>query len=838
MPAVFAAGALAAGAAVAARADVHTARAIGPAIGVGSALAVPAIVNLVDALRGRPRRRRAMADLLVLVSLALAGASWYAVRHDRVAPSDIALLPGGSFVTCGARVLETRRASGRTRVFASIESLDDGHGMRPASGRVWTWWPREHPAPSRGDVVRLEGTREVPRGLRNPGGFDFSSYLRRRGGFSTLHLRRGDVVSEGRGASRLAGWIERGLEASLGGRTGALLTGLMLGRSGELPEETREAFRRSGTVHVLAVSGLHVGFVVLIALSLLRSARLPPRVALLLVLPVLLAFVLVVGPRPSVVRAATMAVALILSSFLERRSPPANALGTAAIILLVARPGAICDLGFLLSFGATAGILLLFEPLRKALARPLRRIGRKGGWLADSLALSTSAQCGVAPVLVAQIGELSIVAPIANLAVVPLTAWAVASGFALLAARAAAPRLSDAFAGSAWAATEAMRLVTGAVGSAPWATVTVASRFWPTFLLAVVALSVRLRSRGRRAGRAALALVLGACLTAALASWGPGRRDARVVFFDVGQGDAAFLDLPACGRVLVDAGLPGCGDRVVLPFLRREGVRGLDALVVTHAHADHYGGAAEVLRGVRVGTLVLPPGRSSHPSLASTLAAARESATAVREVAAGDTILAGPEASLVVLGPPSDAGPAAPSENDASVVTRLRIGRRRALLTGDVERTAEALLLTGGRPLNAEVLKVPHHGSGTSTTGRFLDAVSPRVAVVSVGEGNRFGHPSPLVLSRLEAAGAFLFRTDRDGAVIATFGTRLIARSVASGRRVAVQPRRDTVGSTGPTTTTLMAPGSMMDLAASWTSAGPIEANRLAYDPSPSSARP
>jgi len=837
-PAVLAACALGAGAGFAALLRIHSATHICAAIVAAFLLAVPSTVNLVDAFRGRPPRRSRLACLLLLISLLLTGTAWHAVRHELVEAGDIALVPRGSAVALEANVLETRAGGDRVRLLASIRSVQEGKDTRRAGGRVWTWWPPDEPPPTRGDIVLLRGSLEAPKERRNPGGFDFSSYLRRRGVFVVLRTRDAEIVRRSRGCGRAGRWIEQAIEESLAGQSGSLLTGLLLGRSGDLHDETREAFRRAGTVHVLAVSGLHVGFVVLIALALLRSMRVPPRIARLLVLPALLAFVLVVGPRPSVVRAATMATVLLVSTVLERRSPSANALGTAAFVLIAARPGSICDLGFLLSFGATAGILVLFEPLRRIVGGPLRRFGRIGGWLGDSVALSTSAQCGVAPVLIAQMGELSLVAPLANLLVVPLAAWSVASGYALLAARAIARPLSGTLAGSAWAALEAMRGVTAAISATPWATATIASRFWPASLLTVAAAAVRLRGRGRRAAGWAGALGLAALLATALAAWGPGRRDPRIVFFDVGQGDAALIEIPGRGRVLIDAGPEGSGERVILPFFRREGIRGIEVLVVTHAHADHYGGAAEVLRGASVRALALPPGRTLHGSLAATIATAREAGVRVREVADGDTLLAGAGVSLVVVGPRDDRGLATLSENDVSVVAVARFGAGRALLTGDIEGPAEDMLLSGSRALAAEVLKVPHHGSATSTTGRFLEAVSPAIAVVSVGEGNRFGHPDRSVLARLREARISVFRTDADGAIVAAFGRRVVARSIASGRVAVVELQMDNDGSAGPTATTLIPSRSIRDSAAAWTSCGRIDASRLAYESSLSRPSP
>ncbi|MEA3409409.1 MAG: ComEC/Rec2 family competence protein, partial [Candidatus Eisenbacteria bacterium] len=287
---------------------------------------------------------------------------------------------------------------------------------------------------------------------------------------------------------------------------------------------------------------------------------------------------------------------------------------------------------------------------------------------------------------------------------------------------------------------------------------------------------------------------------------GPGRSYARVVFFDVGQGDSTLLELPRRQYVLVDAG-PGpasaaqtgrpsvrdAGSDVVLRHLRREGVTRLIALVVTHAHADHYGGAVSVLLGVRVDTLILPVGRSSDVRLTNLIAVARRRGTCVREVSWGETLRVG-DTLLTVLWP-DPAVTAEWSENNCSVVLRGTVSGHDLMLTGDIENRAESRLCTMPRLLPAGLLKVPHHGSRTSSTEEFVRRVSPELAVVQVGERNRYGHPDQQTLDRLETAGAFVVRTDVDGAVVVDLREgRAVARCVVSGRECVLRGHGEGTG--------------------------------------------
>ncbi len=777
-------------------------------------------VNAVDAARRigdidglAPGRRRwktgglrsvLAVDCMLLLSFALTGTALHSSIHSLVAPDDISLLPTQTEMHAETRVREVRyRDQGRPRAVVAVRQFGiGGIESRSASGLIWVTLPKGAPVLRRGDVALMVGTAEIPTGRRNPGAFDFSSYLHEKRIHRVMRPHSVELLTRPTGIEDLSSAIERTIRRHLCQEPAALLRGLLLGRTDRLSVDIVESFRASGTVHVLAVSGLHTGFILLIAFALLRTLRVPPRAARLATIPLLFAFVMAVGSRPSVVRAALMATVFIATWSIQRRPNPLNAVGLAAITLLLSRPGAAFDLGFRLSFAAVLGIIFMRQPILKIMKCALRCNTDRScvrscsgalEFLLGAFALSISAQMGVVPIIVSSGGDVSLVAPLANLIVVPLAGASVASGLAMLAIDPVAPEAAHVLAAATWATLRALIVVVRLVGEVPAASVTLPTSLATPLALTVIASAVSLRARRRktvlclRAVTAATVLIgLVTLLT------GPGRTHTRVIFFDVGQGDCALIEVPFGRRVLVDAGPaalgwngPDSGRDVIVPYLRSRGIRSLDALVITHAHADHYGGAAAVLSSVRVDRLVVTADFIKAERVPWLLEQADAAGTRVVTLAPGDSLRLGSDCALVCLAPSDLWASHTSNENDRSIVLSARLDGLNVLLTGDIEAPAERMLHASSLPIKTDILKVAHHGSSTSSTVDFLQASSAEIAVVSVGRNNRYGHPCPRTIARLGSTVQEVFRTDLDGAVVVDVGKkRTLVRSVGSGRNM------------------------------------------------------
>ncbi|HZF07825.1 MAG TPA: DNA internalization-related competence protein ComEC/Rec2 [Thermoanaerobaculia bacterium] len=538
----------------------------------------------------------------------------------------------------------------------------------------------------------------------------------------------------------------------------ALARALVLGDPSHLPLAWRRGLAATGLTHLLSVSGLHVALVA--ALALILGGLLPRPLRRLRPLPAAVAvgaYLLLVGPHPALLRASLMALLALLSLALERPPAAANGLGWAVALLVLWDPAVVERPAFALSAAAAAGVVLLSPPLARRFHRlPLR--------LGTALAVSLGAMLTALPVALPLFHSLPVLAPLAALVAVPWTGLSLLGSLAWTVLAIAAPAL----------AVRTVPVLDALAAPYGWPAAA-GPHLWPSLpLLATVPVAAALAAGlillllgGRLRSLAGLLLV-------ALAAWGlaqPFRvpHGRELALLDVGQGDSILL---RDGRhaVLVDGGgWEGAdfGGRVLLPALLGEGVRHLDAIVMTHPDRDHCGGLADLAAHLPVDAVWTGPGWPATGCAGELFTLPR---VRTRLLAPGMALRVG-RWRLAVL----HAGEPSGDErkvNERSLVLAAEAAGRRVILTGDAGREAEAEMLDRwpAAALRADLLKVGHHGSNGSTGDDLLDAVSPRLALVSVGLANPYHHPSPAVLARLARRGIPVLRTDRSGEVVVRFG--------------------------------------------------------------------
>jgi competence protein ComEC len=599
---------------------------------------------------------------------------------------------------------------------------------------------------------------------------------------------RGPPTPEGEVSwwQQAAGGLRNGLAASaervLDSRPAGLLPGLAVGDTRGMDPVLVDEFRRAGLSHLTAVSGANVAILLTAVLWPLRRRAVDRRVQAVVAGLALLAFVVLARPSPSVVRAAAMGAVTLLALASGRPRAALPALGGAVTVLLLADPGLARDAGFALSVAATAAIVLLAP----GWSRRLRQRGC-AAVVADALAVSAAAGAATAPLIAGLSGTVSLVSLPANLLVAPTVAPATILGLTAALAGPFVPWLADLLVWLAgwpvrWlvvVAEHAAALPDGATG-------------WPAGAGGAALLTALLLGTGWALWRyprlrplavaALLGLVLlGWPLRQAVRGWPPD--EAVLVACDVGQGDALVVPTGPGAAVLVDAG-PDVGP--VDRCLDRLGIDSLPLVLLSHLDADHVGGLAGALSGRDVGVVAT-----------GTLSPADERVGAlerlVRRVGGERAVLVPGNrrtvgtAAIEVLAPARERATRSAAANDLSMVLRVVHRGVRVLLTGDLGAEAESRLLRTGVDLTADVLKVPHHGSADADAD-FMEASGARVAMISVGADNTYGHPAPRLLSMLARAGMRVHRTDREGdvAVVGSAGSwGIAARGVPAGGRAA-----------------------------------------------------
>jgi competence protein ComEC len=675
-----------------------------------------------------------------------------------------------------ARIIDVA-ASGPSGVRWLVEAVSvQDPEPRFVRGRLLLYVRMRVPSVSTGERVRFRGRLRRISAFGNPGELDWVGWNARRGVFVSAFVWDGrdvevlprNTVTLGERVDKLRAQVTAAAVAR-DPRGGALVAALITGERRLLDDVDTRAMRAAGLAHVLAISGLHLGLVgggvfwlahrTLLETRLARAGVDVARGAALASMAASLAYSAISGGGVSVARASLMAGLAAGAVWRGRRGSGLPALAAAALAISAAMPGVAREAGFQLSFAAVTAIAAYGAALRRRDDRPSATRG--------AIELSFLCWAVSSPIVAQHFGRVAVYGAPATLVAAPLATAIVATGLAgaaavagglsavseplfFIGACAAKALLGVAHVFAAMPAAELQVVAPGPVAAAAGA---------------ILPLSLLLTAKDRRVlALSTLAVLLSAVLVAARDRYRADRLD--VHFLSVGQGDSVVVRLPGGRVAVIDAGLPGRGAMVVAPFLRRERVRRIDYLVVTHAQDDHAGGIAELLTELQVGELWSASGGCAVESFAALRMAARRQGTALVEVGgAGLPVRAGEGWRLAALWPRDGFGSC--DDNDRSVVIAVEFAGRRVLLGGDIEARAEAALLgaVGADALDADVLSAPHHGSRTSSSPSFVAATSPMVVVASAGQGNRYGFPRSETRERYRAAGARFLTTAIEGAV-------------------------------------------------------------------------
>ncbi len=547
----------------------------------------------------------------------------------------------------------------------------------------------------------------------------------------------------------------------------ALSSALLLGDRGEFGREFTGHLRVTGLSHIFALSGMNTGLIVLVIWLALSWLPIPHSLKLWLLLGVVLLYMEIGREAPSLVRASLMAAAYLAGLLLHRRAVFLNLILAAAFIELLWKPLDLADPGFLLSYFAVFGLVGGYRAVREGLlklwkARPRPAVKYAAGLIAGMLA----AQFATLPLVAYLFHRMPALGILGNLVAVPGFALMLMLTVILLVFAPVLPLVATLLAPSlnliAWLLGKSVHVA----ASLPYASVSV-PEFSPGILTILVAAAcVTLLGLGYRQWRW---IAVGILIAGNVVLWGNAMRESSppcvVTFLDVENGDATLISAGGC-HVLVDAG-PRIANwsaaARILPLLAERKIEALDAIILTHPDNDHIGGVAELLQAIPVRHIYSNGDSSSSRTYLDVSLAAAQAGLKFETLRAGQVLRMSPEVALTVMSPDSAIMRDERADNRRSVVLRLQAGNATALLPGDADSTIERQLVLWGTLSDVELLKCAHHGSKSSTSGPFLDAATPKEAVISVGRRNIFHHPSPEVIARLSLYGIPARLTSREG---------------------------------------------------------------------------
>lgn len=732
-----------------------------------------------------PRTNLVLKRPLFYAAILLAAAIFI---YDRLAPKPIPVpLPEGKFFLGGVIVseIEIKELYGQERASFTLEARRFWVGSESLVSKekfkVYLDAPPQMPA--YGDEIVLEGTAALPDGQRNPGGFDQSAYLgdhgitrlffaKKEARLKVLRQHRGNPIKEI--SLRARRYLLSAFDEYFEAEQANFLKALFFGERTGIDEDFKDLFIKTGTLHILAVSGFNIGFLSVTLFFFFRSLRTPLYLTYWIVLAGIWMYCLIVGWQAPVVRASIMASLFVWSRLIGRDADLLNLLGASALVILTAAPRQIFDVGFQLSYAAVFAILV-FVPyfFKRPALLPNEKLNFKEKvefYFKELFWVSFVCLFATLPITVQNFYIFTPLSVLANMIVIPISFALFFIGFIFLLTFAWFPKI---FFILPWAMASLMKIFMGAlifVDHLPgsyWIIGRLDPALWVLMTGGIVYGFTSRRFPGAGT-RACVVFLLASNVFIFQSLFRQFDDKLRVTMLDVGQGDAIFLEFPHGKNMLVDAGKGAESDKgryVIAPFLKSKGISRIDALVISHPQEDHIGGMISVLKEFKVKNVFHAGSDYSTDLFKRLKSAIKDEKAAVHIVREGDSIRDLSETEILVLNPPK--GQESEDVNNDSLVLRVRYRGASFLLTGDIEKEAMRRLLIKGTDLKADVFKVPHHGAKFTAEGRhFAQAVDPVYSLISVGKRNPFGHPSALTLSILnQQPRNIVLRTDLHQAI-------------------------------------------------------------------------
>lgn len=615
-----------------------------------------------------------------------------------------------------------------------------------------------------GDSLYIEGEFKQPEEARNYKGYNYKQYLKTKKIIGTVELEKVKILKSSNGSfiHNIQKYIRDTINGTLTDEEGNLLLAILLGDKDKLSEDIQESFKTSNLSHMLAVSGAHVSYIILGLTYVLQNSIIGKKNGKIVCIIFLLAFMAITNFTPSVTRACIMAILTLFSGIIYRKSDVYTNISVAALITLIFNPYSLLDLGFQLSYGGTIGIIIFIKRIQEKKSN-----SKVINYIKQMALVSIYANIIIIPIMMYHFNTVSLTFIISNIMASPILGIIVITGFLFIITSITVKPLTRLIAIFIKPILIILIKISQICSKLPFSNILVVTPYMFNVISYYAIILYCIKSKKNNKCKIIICLLIVLILINFIIYIFPQKL--RIFFIDVGQGDSTLIITPDKKTVLIDGGGSDSfdvGEKVLLPYLLDRRILKVDYVLISHFDTDHCGGILTIMEKVKVKNIIISEQAEHSENYERFKKLMIHKKIRLIEVKKGDKIKIGRYSEFKILFPTSRLLSENPLNNN-SIVAQFNYNNFKMLFTGDIEKLAEQQILkTEKAEIRADILKVAHHGSKTSSIPEFIKAVRPRIALIGVGKNNTFGHPNQQTIKNLENIKCRIYRTDLQGEII------------------------------------------------------------------------
>lgn len=620
------------------------------------------------------------------------------------------------------------------------------------------------PSMKYGDSLYIEGEFKQPEEARNYKGYNYKQYLKTKKIIGTVELEKAKILKSSNGSfiHNIQKYIKDTRNGTLTDEEGNLLLAILLGDKDKLSEDIQESFKTSNLSHMLAVSGAHVSYIILGLTYVLQNSIIGKKNGKIVCIIFLLAFMAITNFTPSVTRACIMAILTLFSSIIYRKSDVYTNISVVALITLIFNPYSLLDLGFQLSYGGTIGIIIFIKRIQEKKSN-----SKVINYIKQMALVSIYANIIIIPIMMYHFNTVSFTFIISNIMASPILGIIVITGFLFIIASITVKPLTRLIAIFIKPILSILIKISQICSKLPFSNILVVTPYMFNVISYYAIILYCIKSKKNNKCKIIICLLIVLILINFIIYIFPQKL--RIFFIDVGQGDSTLIITPDKKTVLIDGGGSDSfdvGEKVLLPYLLDRRILKIDYVLISHFDTDHCGGILTIMEKVKVKNIIISEQAEHSENYERFKKLMIHKKIRLIEVKKGDKIKIGRYSEFKILFPTSRLLSENPLNNN-SIVAQFNYNNFKMLFTGDIEKLAEQQILkTEKAEIRADILKVAHHGSKTSSIPEFIKAVRPKIALIGVGKNNTFGHPNQQTIKNLENIKCRIYRTDLQGEII------------------------------------------------------------------------